>query len=286
MFTFSPITFDAPSLIRYQTLFSACFPGASKFTLPMLKWLYVDNPDGKAIGFDAFDGGDLAAHYVCIPTTIRIHGVEQKALLSLNTATHPKYQGKGLFTTLAQMTYRAGADQGFGSVYGVANMNSTPGFIKKLGFQLVQSLDVMIGVGRLGADAEMISRNAQFEHVWTADSLRWRCANPINQVICYYAKDRVAFEAKAFGPWLPVYAELPPTQIQGSVIVEGRHSLSCLRLYLGLMPTNACRFSSYVSIPNQIKPSPLNFIYRTLNTEPCMLEPGAIHFSFLDFDAY
>jgi GNAT superfamily N-acetyltransferase len=283
MIVFAPVKFDVQSLARYQSLFSTCFSNLPKFEPHILRWLYAANPDGCAIGFDAFEGDELAAHYVCIPATIRVDGVVQKTLLSLNTATHPRYQGKGLFTKLADMTYREGANQGFNSVYGIANANSTPGFIRKLGFQLVQPLRAMVGVGRIGIDFAVASRNSQFERVWTPESLKWRCSNPMNPVRSYFGREYVGFQARAIGPMLTAYAELSAGM--GDGLEDGR-SVSPLRLYLGLVPDNACKFSSYVSIPDRLRPSPLNLIYRPLTKELCHLEAGFITFSFLDFDAY
>lgn len=284
MITFAPVRIDDEMLSRYKALFFACFSEADKFRPAVLKWLYADNPDGNAVGFDAFDGERLAAHYVCIPATIRIDGVAVKSLLSLNTATHPDYQGKGLFSKLAAMTYAAAAEQGFHSVYGVANANSTPGFVRKLGFQLIQPLGAMVGVGRLGIDFDQTARLAQFERVWTPESLGWRCANPANLVTGFQARGLAGFHAKAMGSLLPAYAELPG-QLALDEIGAGR-PLSPLRLYLGLVPTGCGRFSTYVSIPQRFRPSPLNLIFRALAAPEFRLEAGRIHFSFLDFDAY
>ena len=64
---FAPVQYDQDHLARYSALFGTCFPGAGKFTPDYLAWLYLANPDGKAVGFDAWDGERLAAHYVCAP---------------------------------------------------------------------------------------------------------------------------------------------------------------------------------------------------------------------------
>lgn len=281
---YSPIAFDTQSLERYQILFKNCFPNASQFSVPMLDWLYAKNPDGAVIGFDAWEGDELVAHYACIPTQVKIDGVIQKALLSLNTATHPAYQGKGLFTTLAQMTYDTAVSKGFCGVYGVANANSTPGFIKKLGFQLVEPLQAMIGVGRLNINFDAIARETQFERVWTSESLKWRCANPSNRIYHHASKNHNAFYARTHQPLLSAYAELSPNQV--CVMQSDQRALFGARLYLGLVPHQACRFSSYINIPTRLKPSPLNLIYRHLSSSPHHLVAGSIHFSFLDFDAY
>lgn len=283
MINFFPVRTDAQMLLRYEALFSACFAPSPKFAPPSLKWLYGDNPDGQVFGFDAIDGDDLAAHYVCVPSTARVNGVVVKTLLSLNTATHPKFQGKGLFTKLAEMTYQAAAEQGFDGVYGVANANSTPGFVRKLGFQLVQPLEAKIGCGGLGIDFSAVARNAQFERVWTPESLRWRSRNPCNPV--WSSKNRRGFHAAAFGNLLPAYAELPPTYSSAGRDIVGR-TMSPLHLYLGLVPSGASRFSGYMDIPLRLRPSPLNMIYRSLTQHSTRLDAGQMSFTFLDFDAY
>ena len=280
---FIPIGADHAALKRYQSLFESCFSGLPKFLPDSLKWLYEANPDGQAVGFDAFEGDELAAHYVCVPATIRVNGSVERTLLSLNTATHPRYQGKGLFTKLAEMTYSAGSEQGFGSVYGVANANSTPGFVRKLGFQLVEPLRAMVGIGRLKIDFDAISANAQFVRAWAPDTLAWRCANPANGVRHCVGSGIAGFQARTMSNYLPAYAELP-AELGTGIPVQA--SMSPLRLYLGLIPDGACLYKRYFDIPDRLRPSPLNLIFRDLMSGGRCLEKGRVSFSFLDFDAY
>lgn len=282
---FLPIQYDPAALRQYGALFAACFPNASGFTEENLDWLYCRNPDGQAIGFDAWEGDQLAAHYVCVPARVALGGTIVKAMLSLNTATHPDFQGKGLFTKLAALTYEAGAAAGFDCVFGVANGNSTGGFVRKLGFQLVQPLEARIGLGGLGINLGQAARAAQFARTWSAQSLAWRCANPKNPVSSRKHGDRMQFYAAAKGMILPVYAELD-LQDTASIASDTQRFLSPTRLFIGLVPGNACRFQTYVSIPQRLRPSPLNFIYRSLSGRIASLEQGQISFSFLDFDAF
>lgn len=281
---FAPIGFDQPMLAEYSALFAACFPGTNRFTSEYLSWLYLQNPDGRAFGFDARDDtGVLAAHYVCIPAQARIDGRIVRVLLSLNTATHPRFQGQGLFTRLAAMTYEAAAAAGFEGIYGVANANSTPGFVRKLGFQLVRPLDALVGVGRIGA-AGNTAPTLAFERIWNSQALAWRCASPYNPVSCRRRGNTWQFHARAFGPWVSAYGELAlPADV---ALPSVSAPLSPVRLYLGLMPDEAKRFGGYTSIPQRFRPSPLNLIYRSLAAPDSRLDGRRINFSFLDFDAY
>ncbi|MBV6320426.1 GNAT family N-acetyltransferase [Duganella violaceipulchra] len=287
MITFAPLRTDAPALAQYGALFAACFPGASKFTPAYLQWLYAANPDGAAVGYDAWDGDTLAAHYVCIPVRVRLEGQQARMLLSLNTATHPAYQGQGLFTKLAQQTFDAGRAAGYDGVYGVANANSTPGFIRKLGFQLVRPLEARVGVGPVGHAAPARAPAPAFERLWSAASLAWRCANPDNPVQARRHRRRWQFHAAAVGP-ARAYAELEldPGLDAGAAPGGAAGAWSPLRLYIGLLPDEQRSFVGYPSIPRRLRPSPLNLIYRSLSGRVAALDPARIHFTFLDFDAY
>ncbi|SIS13288.1 Acetyltransferase (GNAT) domain-containing protein [Aquipseudomonas alcaligenes] len=282
MISFLPAGSAEQQLLRYSELFSVCFPASPKFSLPALHWLYAQNPDGTVVGFDAFDGDLLVAHYVCIPAAVRLAGRTVRALLSLNTATRPSHQGRGLFSKLAEMTYQAAAEQGYECVYGVANANSTPGFVRKLGFQLVEPLAAKVGLGGLGGDLQGVDRQAQFQRVWSPESLRWRCSNPASRVDGWALGGCHAFHARALSSLVPAYAELSAELPMPTVSPP----LTPLRLYIGLRPSGTCRFSSYVDIPDRLRPSPLNLIFRPLSVSDERLEAGQIHFSFLDFDAY
>lgn len=286
MMTFSPVRTDAAALAQYGALFAACFPGANKYTAEYLKWQYADNPDGPAVGFDAWDGERLAAHYVCVPARARIGGQDVRVLLSLNTATHPDYQGKGLFTKLAAMTYNAGAEQGYDAVYGVANANSTPGFIRKLDFQLVRPLEARVGIGGI-ANGRANGRPAAFERLWSKDALAWRCACPHNPVRASQKGATWRFDAAAL-PSARVYGEVHGTARDATAALprQSAGGWSPLRLYLGLVPDHERDFGMYASIPERLRPSPLNLIYRSLSGRVPQLDASNIRFTFLDFDAY
>lgn len=282
MISFSRTGSSIEQLSRYKSLFSQCFPASPKFSVPALHWLYEENPDGAVIGFDAFVGDVLVAHYACIPARIEVGTTVVKGLLSLNTATHPMHQGKGLFSRLAEMTYLLAAEEGYECVYGVANANSTPGFVRKLGFQLVQPLSAKVGVGRLGGDFYKVAQKTRFRRLWSRESLHWRCNNPVNPVMRQQVGEQSTFQALALPRLLSVHAELP----MSLEISDTAHHLAFLRLYLGLMPEGTCNFTRYVDIPERLRPSPLNLIYRSLTSDQDRLQPGTIFFSFLDFDAY
>ena len=134
---------------------------------------YVENPCGKAISFNAFDGDKMVAHYVCIIKQMLIDGRVANGILSMATVTHPDYRGRGLFKTLAKMTYDYARNNGYEFVIGVANANSFPGFMKYFPFQFVGQLEFKVGYGnQIKRDSDKL-----FSGYWNEESLKWRCRN-------------------------------------------------------------------------------------------------------------
>jgi len=276
-----PIQLDVEHLELYSIFLTKCFPctpaNRRKFSSATLAWMYKENPDGLAIGFDAFDGDSLVAHYVCIPASIIGPDGELRALLSLNTATLPNYQGKGLFTKLAKTTFESAEQLGYDCVYGVANQNSTPGFVGKLGFSLVAPLQAKLGVGRLRPPISNF--HLQFQRSWSSASLAWRCANPANPLSASNKKAGFSiFMGDTEFPGVCAYAEL-----WDNTVLEISQSEFSLKLVLGLFPQGLS--SSYLKIPDILKPTPLNFVFKSLNPFVVVPQRSAVQFTFLDFDA-
>jgi GNAT superfamily N-acetyltransferase len=288
MIDFRPVRTDAGTLREYSQLFKICFPGAKHLDEAYLRWLYCENPEGTGVGFDGRDGDRLCAHYACIPARVEIWGRPQRALLSLNTATHPEYQGRGLFTTLAERVFEIAAREGFGCVYGIANANSTPGFLGKLRFTCVGFLDARIGLGRISRTSETAeeceSRELTFRRLWSPEVLRWRFANPRNPVLARRDdKGWILASTSARCLGIQAYAEVPPV---ADLKISAGYERFGLRLFLGILPAWERMSSTYMSVPKALRPSPLNFIFRNLGGESRAPVIESVRLSFLDFDAY
>lgn len=282
---FRRIQISSHNLTCYSDLMQHCFPSANKYNLKYMSWLYSKNPDGTVFGYDAFSNNRLAAHYACIPVQIRLFGNIANALLSLNTATHPDFQRKGLFTKLAELTYKDATDSGYSCVFGVANTNSTPGFCHKLGFQLVAPLEARLGIGHC-PPLKKTNSLTQFERHWSSSSLAWRCANPSNPIYGINRGSSFRFYAKAKGAIVPVFAELILPRAISYHYEDKPPLLSPFKLYIGLQPSKSYLNWRYVNIPKYLRPSPLNFIFLPLNMNEKEMDANTINLSFLDFDAY
>lgn len=276
-------TTSAPANIdAHVALMARCFPEATHFTHAYLRWLYLENPAGEVVGFDAWEGSRLAATYVTVPANVKVDGRAVRGLLSLNTATDPEFQGKGLFTRLATAVFERAAKSGFACVYGIANANSTPGFTRKLGFHLVEPLRGAIGYGAgYCSDLEAARREARFCRQWSAPELAWRSKNPANPLRATARGGLTEFRAATR------YHVLCATgHLDGQWAPAGRWPVRPA-VYVGAVPAPYRRHGAYADIPKRLRPSPLNLIFRSL--EPASGAPlaaGQSFLSFLDFDAF
>ncbi|HNO06129.1 MAG TPA: GNAT family N-acetyltransferase, partial [Flavobacteriales bacterium] len=277
----APVNTSDADIVQAANLLRGVFPDARHFSEDALRWQYRDNPDGEVVGFNARLEGVLAAHYVAIPLVATVDGREERGLLSLNTATHPSHQGKGLFTKLANATYAHAAEQGFGFVIGVANANSTHGFVKKLGFQLVSPLRAMVGIGPL--PYRTTGAKVRYERVWSPAALRWRLAHPCYPYMLKHAGNTrlVLSERTQFGARYVLGAArdgrfdgLAPTTNEGVR----------MKAWIGLDPDLDWAGSLYVNVPMRLRPSPLNLILKDLTGRGRTLDADGIRFSPLDFD--
>lgn len=166
-----------PSLQRatindYVQLFNDSFAGDGKLNAQYLGWQYLQNPHGQVIGFDAYIGNQLVAHYAIIPRRYRTSSHVFSAALSVNTATHPEHQGNGLFVRLAERTYEEAAARGLQFVIGAANANSIGGFSRRLGFSTLGQSRLFLGFSAQEGPANALDLDVN------SGWLAWRLANP------------------------------------------------------------------------------------------------------------
>lgn len=246
---------------------------AKKFSSEFLKWQYIDNPNGQVVSFNAWsEEGEMAGHYATIPVKMMLDGKEVKGLLSLNTATHPKHQGKGLFTKLANATYEYAKENGYKFVVGVANANSTHGFLKKLGFYLVAPLEVKVGMGNPFKNVDFNGKNYCYYDQKTLD---WRLACPAFK----YTQKENAILGSRNEPCFKTCVAPVPDGITNTELQKGG---SLFGLYVGLgIKTSGL----YVHLPKFIKRSPFNLIFLDLTEgELPKITPENIVFTLMDYD--
>lgn len=278
-YEFVPVGTDDKAIREIAGLLRLVFPKATKYSEAFIRWQYQNNPEGKVVGFNAYQNGILVSHYALIPFKAMLFGKEERGLLSVNTATHPDHQGKKLFTTLADLSYKSAIEKGYGFVVGVSNANSTHGFVNKLGFQLIGSLNAKLGFGKLNILRD--NSESQFEKQWNKSTIEWRLSNPETN---YKIKNNVIYSATA----KPGIEAMLLDASFVFPIPDNKISLGYrpVKLWIGIDASIDWSRSFYFNVLKSMRPSPLNFIFKDLTSANRKLEFDKVRFNALDFDAY
>jgi len=276
---------DEHSIDACAELMRAVFPQAPHFNAQYLNWLYTANPAGQVVGYNAWEEDRIIGHYACIPAATVLDGIPCTSLLALNTAMHPEFRNAGLIASLANKTYKLAKEREYACVYAVANAASTPICVKALRFQLVAPLTASVGLVNLNPDWGKALEGNRFRRDWTPDSIRWRADNPSNPIkLQTAAPGEVRTYAKTHVPGIKVYGVMPVSEERLEFQAQWQPGL---KVFLGLLPEGSCSYKGYIPIPERLKPSPLNFIYRPLNDRvPQTLSRSDIILGFHDFDAF
>ena len=110
-------------------------------------WKHDENPFGPSPAWVAVaDDGALAGLRVFLRWRFRTPAGEViGAVRAVDTATHPDWQGKGIFTRLTLGALEEMADQGVGVVFNTPNDQSRPGYLK-MGWSQVGRVPVAVRV--------------------------------------------------------------------------------------------------------------------------------------------
>lgn len=246
------------------------------FSIQNFRYWYIENPLGRVISFNAYDGDKMVAHYACIPVSMNFEGKIISGIHSMATVTHPDYRGKGLFTKLAAMTYECAKKEGFEFVTGVANANSTPGFIKKLGFTLVAPLEVKWGIGKIDFPKH---KDAFIRRNWDVKTLNWRLRKSK-----YSKSGNSIYGTYGAYPFIKTYMGILDKTVSEKInLMNGRNIFKPFNLYIGLGADLSNGL--YFRVPKFIKRSPFNLIFLDLTGGNLPeITPNNIFFQLIDFD--
>lgn len=283
-YRFSSLDLSPNGIAETSTLLTSVFGSEAKLTPEFIHWEYNENPVGHAVGFNAWMDDELAAHYVTQPIVATFNGHPRRGLLSLNTATHENHRGKKLFTILADKTYEAGLQQGYDFVIGVANANSTPGFLKNLNFTLICPLKVKFGAG---VQSAVLNGKYEYTRFWDKNMLAWRLSNPKLQYEIVKQKDQFVVLAPTGKYGIrAVLGAFPLDMLPENINLKSRGGVNPVNIWMGLDEHLLWKGKLYFNFPDRLKPSPLNLIFRDLTGNNRIPKPEQIRFMSLDFDAY
>lgn len=105
-------------------------------------WKHQANPFGESLILIAEQDGKLLGVRAFMKWQWKDNFRTWQALRAVDTAVHPDYQGKGIFTKLTKSLVLEAKEEGFDMVFNTPNQKSLPGYLKmgwrKLGYAPVQ----------------------------------------------------------------------------------------------------------------------------------------------------
>ena len=123
----------------------------------LFSWKHDENAFGPSYMWVATDGGKIVGLRAFMRWEFVRGGEVLHAVRAVDTATHPDYQGKGLFTAMTMHGLDVIEGDGIDFVFNTPNDKSRPGYLK-MGWQEVGKLPVAIRVAGPrggGADGEV-----------------------------------------------------------------------------------------------------------------------------------
>lgn len=111
------------------------------------RWKHHDNPFGTSPTLLAFEKQELVGVRAFMRWNWQDNQQLFKAVRAVDTATHPKHQGKGIFKKLTLMLVEESRKDGVHFVFNTPNNSSKPGYLK-MGWQVAGKLPICVKVCR------------------------------------------------------------------------------------------------------------------------------------------
>jgi GNAT superfamily N-acetyltransferase len=264
---------------QVSRLMREVFPKARHLTPRYFEWHYGQNPDGRAIGCNAFLGDELVGHMAAHVFPCRLDGEAKRGMYTVNGSVHPLHRGRRLQSRISAAMFEEAARLGYAFCLATGNKWSTGPLLTR--FRMLRPLDARLGLGL--PERREPSPAPSFERTWSGEAISWRLANPEGR----YSAVRKGREAAILAA-----TGLPGV---GAILHQGPdgdsfHSLGKapgpMRLWLGLDPGLDWKRSAFLPIPPRLRPSPLNLVYKDLTGGGFLPDPDRVVFRGLDFDAY
>lgn len=133
----------------------------------LFSWKHDQNAFGPSYLWVATDGDQVVGLRAFMRWEFVRGGEILHAVRAVDTATHPDYQGKGLFTAMTLHGLEVVTDDGIDFVFNTPNDKSRPGYVK-MGWREVGKLPVAIRVAGAGGALRMARSRVASSH-WPVD---------------------------------------------------------------------------------------------------------------------
>ena len=112
----------------------------------LFRWKHIDNPFGPSPSWVAVDGDRMAGFRTFLRWEFRTAmGDVVRAVRAVDTATHPDFQGRGVFTTLTMRAIDDLRAEGVPLIFNTPNEKSRPGYLK-MGWSQIGALPTYVRV--------------------------------------------------------------------------------------------------------------------------------------------
>jgi GNAT superfamily N-acetyltransferase len=142
-------------------------------------WKHEQNVFGRSLMLIAVDGDAIVGLRAFMRWRFQHHDRIVEAVRAVDTATHPDYQGRGVFTRLTTRGIEQLRAEGIAFVFNTPNDQSRPGYLK-MGWQVVGRPPIAVRPRSLGALVRMAQSRAPAER-WSEPS---DVGDDAHQVLC------------------------------------------------------------------------------------------------------
>jgi GNAT superfamily N-acetyltransferase len=132
---------DIPAIVTLLQL--SLGEGLMKKSSVTWKYKHVDNPFGASKVLLAFEGDILVGVRAFMKWQWQLGTEVWTAYRAVDTATHPDYQGKGIFKKLTLQALDDIQEEGDTFVFNTPNEYSRPGYLK-MGWQLIDAIELAV----------------------------------------------------------------------------------------------------------------------------------------------
>jgi hypothetical protein len=255
-----------------------------EFSVDFLDWLYNKNPNGKAVTYNIFKGGEIIAHSSLIPTVIKYNNVNYKSALSVFTAVDEKYRGLYLFNEVTSKTLEFAKSNGTRFVLGTATDLNAELFVKCYKFKLISPLDIKVGFLKFEQENK-ISNN--FNIFWNDETLSWRFNNP-------RFKYKISQDKKKFRIYNDNYKIFKIEMSSFSKINREnlfnnqpriKYDINPFKVWIGLGSYSTNKGVCF-DLPKFLRPSGLNLMIKDLSFHDTIIRKEEIKFNLFDFEVF
>lgn len=259
----------------------------NKFSSEFLDWLYNQNPNGKAIVNNVYEGEKIIAHFALVPILVMYQKEIYKSALSVFTAVDKNNRGLYFFHKLASKSFDIAKSNGIRFIIGVTNEISSKLFVKCFNFKMISPLEVKIGLSKFN---EKNNLPHNFQIFKDKKTLYWRLNNPRFKYQIYKQKNQkepIIFNNhyKLFKMHMGFFSANDLDFKYETCFKKTIYNLNPFNMWIGLNNNLEDKLMSF-NFPEILKPSPLNLIIKDLNSNETNLSKKDIKFNLIDFEIF